>query len=172
MTKPTQIYFGPDGGEFEGRAPWKIYFRALLYATAKRGRIIESMYVRLHRAETSQNFPIWVYGEKALSRGSGLFVPDTGVAANHHFLLPWDGTAFKFVAGHYSIEIFANLVGDEEFKLLHTVEVDVSPSEAAALESPDKGIYWDWGPDTGKYISHVRHKPKGELPPFLRELIG
>ena len=92
MTLPTVIYFGADGGD---EPNIKVYFRALLYSTAKRGWIVESMYVRVRRGETSQNFNVWVLGEEKLARGSGLFVGELGVVTNHHFLLPADGTNFK-----------------------------------------------------------------------------
>jgi hypothetical protein len=77
----------------------KIYLRALIFATAKRGRIIESMYATLYHDETRQNFHVWVYGNDALSRGSGLFVGETGVAANHHFLTSRRDQPFVFSAG-------------------------------------------------------------------------
>jgi hypothetical protein len=89
LTQPTVIYFGPDRPRGkEERAPPKVYLRALLFATSKRGRVIESMHVTLARNEASQTFNIWVYGDDRLVRGSGLFVGETGVAANHHFLAP------------------------------------------------------------------------------------
>ena len=36
----------------------------------------------------------------------------TGVAANHHFLVPNDGSPFRFTAGHYRMDVFAKLLGD------------------------------------------------------------
>jgi hypothetical protein len=97
MTQPTVIYFGPDGGFKAEDAPPKVFLRTLLFSTGKQGHIIENMFLRLHRGETRQNFNVWVYGDKELSRGSGLFVPETGLAANHHFVLPADGTFFHFL---------------------------------------------------------------------------
>lgn len=41
MTQPTVIFFGPDGGPKSDEPHWKVYLRALLYATSKRGRIVE-----------------------------------------------------------------------------------------------------------------------------------
>jgi hypothetical protein len=96
MTQPTVIYFGPDGGFKAEDAPQKVFLRTLLFSTGKQGHIIENMFLRLHRGETRQNFNVWVYGDKSLSRGSGLFVPETGLAANHHFVLPADGTFLLF----------------------------------------------------------------------------
>ncbi|MGA7713612.1 MAG: hypothetical protein WCA81_17060, partial [Rhizomicrobium sp.] len=148
MTQPTVIYFGPDGGSSHDDGPRnKIFPRALLYSTAKRGNIVESMYVRLRRNETTQNFNIWVYGDKQLLRGSGLFVPDTGVATNHHFLLPDDGAGFTFLAGRYFLEVFVVAVGDRKARRLFSVELVVSPEVARALEQSEEGLYFDWGPD-------------------------
>ena len=100
MTQPTVIFFGPDTPRSRCETPLpKIFLRTLLFSTSKRGRVIESMHVALSRNETHQNFNIWVYGDEKLVRGSGLFVGETGVAANHHFLAPRDGSCFHFTEG-------------------------------------------------------------------------
>jgi hypothetical protein len=93
MTQPTVIFLGPDPPRSRNESPSpKIYLRTLLFSTSQRGRVIQSMYVALSRNEMRQNFNIWVYGEERLVRGSGLFVGETGVVANHHFLTPKDTT--------------------------------------------------------------------------------
>ena len=75
MTQPTTVFLGPDGPQFD-RGKNKVYLRTLLYSTAKRGHVVESLYLALWRNETKQNFNIWVHGTKgSLERGSGLFVP-------------------------------------------------------------------------------------------------
>src|SRR5216684_1456715 len=75
MTQPTIIFFGADVPRSKRDAPLpKVCLRTLLFATAKRGRVVESMHVALSRNETHQNFNIWVYGDQQLVRGSGLFV--------------------------------------------------------------------------------------------------
>src|SRR5436853_6333630 len=71
MTQPTVIFFGPDN---DGEGSPKVFLRTLLYSTAKRGHIVESMWVKLRRGESSQIFNIWVYGDTSLTRGSGLHV--------------------------------------------------------------------------------------------------
>ena len=80
MTQPTVIYFGPDSPRSRDEVPLpKVYLRTLLFATSKRGRVVESMHIALSRNETNQNFNIWVYGDERLVRGSGLFVGETGI---------------------------------------------------------------------------------------------
>ena len=106
MTQPTAIFFGPDSPRSRDDILLpKVYLRTLLFSTSKRGRVIESMHVTLSRNETHQNFNIWVYGEDNLVRGSGLFVGETGIAANHHFLTPKDGSYFRFTEGRYRLEV-------------------------------------------------------------------
>jgi len=100
MTRPAVIFFGPDGGD---KGISKVFLRSLLYSTAKRGVVLEYLFVRISRGETRQNFSIWVYGEKDLARGSGLIIGQEGVATNHHFLTPSDVNEFSFDAGEYKL---------------------------------------------------------------------
>jgi hypothetical protein len=161
MTQPTIIFFGPDTphhGEHVGKP--KVYLRTLLFSTSKRGRIIESMHVALTRSETHQKFNIWAHGEtRQLVRGSGLFVGETGVSANHHFLTPEDGSQFKWKAGQYHLRVHAKLLGDNAHKLLFSQKLEISPEIAASLEQPAAGLYFDWGPDSSRYLPHIELRP-------------
>jgi hypothetical protein len=173
MTQPTVIYFGPDTPRSHDDTPLpKIFLRTLLFCTSKRGRVIENMYVALSRNETHQNFNIWVYGEREkLVRGSGLFVGETGVAANHHFLTPKDATSFRFVASDYRVEVFAHLLGDRNRTLLFSQTLDVTSEVAAMLEEPGTGLHFDWGPDASRYLSHVDKRPPSLGADDLLELL-
>jgi hypothetical protein len=169
MSQPAVIYFGPDGGRAgKGAGSPKVYLRALIFATAKRGRIIESMHATLHHNEARQNFHVWVYGNEGLSRGSGVFVGETGVAANHHFVTSRRDQPFVFSAGDYVLEVYAKLLGDTRPLRLLEQRLHVSEAEAAALRDPQNGLYFDWGPDAGRYIPHVNRK---EPPPDTAELL-
>jgi hypothetical protein len=118
MTHPTVIFLGPDGPPSQG-AEVKVFLRTLLYSTAKRAQIVESMYVTLRRGESVQNLNIWVYGETGrLLRGSGLRVSEDGITADHHFVLPKDGTHFAFLPGEYVVEVYAMLVNSARALLL------------------------------------------------------
>lgn len=160
MTRPMVIYFGPDGSRY-GIEPrhQKVFFRTILYSTGKRGQIIENMFIRLHRGETRQNFNIWVYGDDDLRRGSGLFVPEEGITTNHHFLPPSDSESFQFAAGHYALDVYATTVGTVHVRLLFTVHLDVSQEEAQALGQGNAGLYFDWGPDAGRYQHKITPPP-------------
>lgn len=168
-TRPAVIFFGQDqpvDGETVGKP--KIFLRSLLFSTAKRGAIIESLYVTLSRNESRQSFNIWVYGEQKLVRGSGLFVPEGGFSANHHFLAPNDGHVFVFEPGRYNLSVYANVLGRRDTSLLLTQPLEINSAESEALKSGECGLYFDWSPATGSYISHVDRKPKGK--PNEREI--
>jgi hypothetical protein len=120
---------------------------------------MESMHVAFSRNETHQNFNIWVYGERGrLVRGSGLFVGETGVAADHHFLTPKDGSSFRFTEGHYRLEVLAHLLGDKKPLRLFSQLLDVTREKAVALEERNAGLYFDWGPDSSRYLTHVENR--------------
>lgn len=161
MTQPTTVFFGLDGGSGSGDP--KIFMRTLLYCTAKNGRIIENMFTKLRRGESVQNFNIWVYGDGPLARGSGLYVGEQGVACNHHFLLPKDGTKYEFLAGDYLIEVYVTLVGSKSPKMISRFSLSISEDKAKQLREMNKGIYFDWGPDSQKYTSHIDEKPQLRL---------
>lgn len=173
MTQPTVIFFGPDAPRADdGPPPPKVYLRTLLFATSKRGRVIESMHITLSRNETHQNFNIWVYGNERLVRGSGLFVGETGVEANHHFLTPKDGSSFSFVEGRYRMEVFAHLLGDRRLTKLFSQELEISIELATLLKQPHAGLYFDWGPDSSRYLPHIDERPPAPDPSkFLDALI-
>lgn len=162
MTQPTSVFLGPDGPLFD-RDKNKVYLRTLLYSTAKRGHVLESLYLSLQRNETKQNFNIWVYGEKGdLKRGSGLFVPQEGVTFDHHFLLPEDGAAFSFLSGNYKLSVFARVVGRRTSNQLMSIQLSLSEAQAKSLSEPHTGIYFDWGPDQQSYHPHIQRHLGGE----------
>jgi hypothetical protein len=158
MTQPTQVFFGPSDARHPGEHPLsKVYLRTLLFATSKRGRVVENMYVVLIRDTAARHhFNIWVYGERhQLVRGSGLFVGDAGIAANHHFLSAPDRSQFSFLSGRYRLQVFARLLGDRRDKEMFVQELDISPEMAASLSVPDTGVYFDWAPDSASYVPYI-----------------
>ncbi len=157
MTQPTVIFFGQEVSERHGRphSP-KVFLRTLLVSTSKRGRVIESMYVSLTRSESHQSFGVWVHGDERLTRGSGLFVGETGVSANHHFMMPPDDRPnFAFSAGNYRIDVYAKLLGDRSNLLLFSQQLELQSEHATLLRNPQAGVYFDWGQESQRYLAHV-----------------
>lgn len=173
MTQPTVIYFGPDAPRYqEKHALSKIYLRTLLFSTCKRGHVIESMHASLTRNESRQNFNIWVYGDDKLVRGSGIFVGETGVASNHHFLAPDDGNSFQYLSGRYQLSVYARMLGEARPTLLFSQELDVTSEAAEALKEPGNGLYFDWGPDSSRYLQHVEKRPPSPDPGMFLEALA
>jgi hypothetical protein len=168
MVRPSLIAFldarGTDGP--------KVWFRTLMYSTSRRGGVIESMYVRLRRGESQQNFSFWVCGEKGdLAGGCGLYVAHTGIALNHHFVLPKDGSRFEFLPGDYIIDVFCVLVGSDSPLLLAHIPLHLTEPHAQSLKDQDENVYFDWWPDSARYNAHVvRRPPRPELSEVLTDL--
>jgi hypothetical protein len=162
MTQPILVGFLYD---LPGREP-KVFFRAMLYATGKRGHIIEALYLKVRRGESTQTFSFWMYGEtKALMIGSGLRVGEDGVSCNHHFLPPKDASLFAFLAGDYVIGVYARIVNRSAPVLLSTVRLSLPQEQASALRDPAKGILFTWGPDSQSYHGSVSQGPTHSYPP-------
>jgi hypothetical protein len=154
MTKPAFIAFCHDVGK-NGQPLPKIFIRALLYSTGKRGLVIENMYIVVRSGERQQTFNVWGYGDEKLSRGSGLFVADTGVATNHHFNPPSDSTAWDYLPGNYEIQIFATLPGRRNPLRLRTITVNVEASVRLPARDSRAAIWFDWQPDENRYQAHA-----------------
>jgi hypothetical protein len=160
MTQPALIGFLYD----LPNADPKLFFRAVLYATGRRGYIVEGMYLKVRRGETAQDFSFWMYGEtKSLMIGSGLRVGEEGMAFNHHFLPP-KPTAFDFVAGEYEIEVHARIVNRREPLLLSRLKITLTQEQASVLSDKSKGVIFTWGPDSGCYRGSVSAAPLTATP--------
>ena len=159
LTRPTIIFFGPDGY----RGPAKVFLRALLYCSSQRGRIVESMYLKLKNNGTEQLFNIWVYGDEFKARGSGLFVGKEGVVCNHHFLLPKKAEEYTFLKGRYTVEVYAQLVGDKSPLLLSSQDLSITEEWATKINNVDAGIYFDWCQDSNQYQPHLDRNSTAEL---------
>jgi len=129
----------------------KVFFRALLYSTGKRGQMIESMFLRVRRGEVSQTFNFWGYG---------LRVGEDGVAANHHFLPPREDSTFRFLPGEYTIEVYASVVNRRAPVMVRSMNLLLSEEQAAALTDRSKGVLYTWCPDSKRYIGHIDVAPR------------
>jgi hypothetical protein len=154
MSKPAFIAFCYDSQGQNSAA--KIFIRSLLYSTGKRGQIVETMYVVVHHDGKKVTFNVWGYGDDKLSRGSGLFVPETGVSGNHHFNPPYGATPFRFHAGEYRLEIFATRPTSKKPLRLCTVMLR-APASEASLEDYT-AIWFDWNPEISNYQASIRSR--------------
>jgi len=149
----------------------KIYVRTLLFSTAKRGHVLESLHAVLLGESARCSFGIWVHGDETLVRGSGLFVGERGVSSAHHFLLP-DGVDYQFESGRCTVEIYATTLGGRRAHRLWTLDLEISTEMAAALNSRGAGVYFDWNPQSTAYDAHIDARPQTpDLPPWARDSV-
>lgn len=166
MTQPALVYLGADG---DLSAP-KVYLRTMLFCSGKRGHILESLFIKILRGESAQTFNIWVLGERDLSRGSGIYVSESGITSNHHFLLPADGTRFDFMPGDYTIQVFGKIISGQRILKLKELSVALTLDDVEAIRRDRGGVFFDWSPEHQRYYSHVGPK----LPPAQHrpEILG
>jgi hypothetical protein len=151
MTRPTFIYFGPDGNS-SNNSMSKVELQTLLYSSSRKGQVVESIYVTLERGETKQNFSMWILGDK---RGCGLFVTYEGVSLHHQFLLPQDGSVFDFLPGKYKLKVLAKLVNNSSVIKLSEIQLVVTKLESEEICQRQSRLCFTWGPDRGEYHSSI-----------------
>lgn len=147
MTRPSLICFLGQNGNDEP----KVFMRTLLYGTADQGQYVQNMFIRLHQADTIQNFNIWAYGDNGVVRGSGLFISKSGISLYHHFLLSKNGQ-WILLPGDYRLEVFAETVNASAKKIFEQ-NLTLTTEQANDIKQ-GKAVYFDWAPDTEKYVSY------------------
>jgi hypothetical protein len=55
---------------------------------------------------------------------------------------------------------------------LWTANLEITSENYESFNQPGHGLYFDWGPDAGRYFAHVRPPPQTVLPPFFREMFA
>lgn len=136
----------------------KIFFRALLYCTGKRGDVIESLFLRVFEGQRQEEFSFWGHGDGKLMRGSGLFVPETGVVTNHHFNPTDSEKLFRFSGGVYSIELVATMARSAREVSLWEITLEVPPGVFDTNIAANKAIYYNWSPKTRSYVVSVEDR--------------
>lgn len=132
----------------------KIFFRALLFSSGKRGQVVESLFLRVNEGTRRTEFSFWGYGDKDLVRGSGLFVPETGIATNHHFNPADSDTLFLFSQGSYSLELVAKIVGQHKLVSLWNVMLDM-PNVFEANLARENSVFYNWSPEQERYVVSI-----------------
>lgn len=160
-TRPTFIAFLYDFVQ-KSQPQAKIFLRALLYSTGKRGLVIESLFLRVREGERFEEFSFWGYGDKELVRGSGLFVGEAGQVTNHHFNPINSEKLFRFSPGEYNIELVAKVVGRNHLVKLAQITLNL-PSGLLTNDLPSRqtAVYFNWSPEQKKYIASVERHETG-----------
>jgi hypothetical protein len=140
------------------QAQAKIFFRSLLFCTGKRGAVVENLFLRVTEGRRQEEFSFWGHGDSKLTRGSGLFVPETGVVTNHHFNPTDSEKLFRFSGGVYSIELMATMVGRSREVSLWEITLEVPPGVFDSAIAANKAIFYNWSPKTRSYVMTVEDR--------------
>ncbi len=70
------------------------------------------------------------------------------------------------------MEVFAHLLGDEEATKLFSQTLEVSREIAASLAEAGTGLYFDWGPDSSRYLPHVDKRSAPLDPEEFVKMLG
>ena len=157
MTRPGFVGFVWDapGGE-----P-KIFLRSFLYATGKRGYVVEALYLNVMREHVEHIFSFWtVRQEGRMAIGGGLKVGEDGVPADFHFLPPKDAHDFAFSAGRYDIAVYVGIAGRTSPALLYKFSLNLSEEQVDAMRpNMVNSIFFNWQPERGSYHSYIAEPP-------------
>lgn len=148
----------------------KIFLRTLLFSTGKRGCVVESLFLRVRDGEHQTEFSFWGMGDKDLVRGSGLFVPETGVAANHHFNPLNADELYLFKPGTYSIELVAKLLGRRTLTSLWQTALHIPAGAFGDDIRPDTAVFFNWSAEQRQYIASVESRPRASMPDLSSRL--
>jgi len=82
-------------------------------------------------------------------------------------LTPTDTQNFDFSAGDYKLEVYGKVVGKKKPVLLSVIQLAIDLDEAEKLRKKDYGIYFDWGPDAGRYQKKIEPRRSRTLDPLV-----
>jgi hypothetical protein len=152
MTRPVQIIFASKNA----RRP-EIILKTLLYATGRRGHVIERLYLSVrHDADEIETFGFWSYGQGKNSIVSGgLRVGEDGVVYDHHFLQADKDSHFYFSEGNYEIQVFATVVNDSSPKLLHQFDLSLSQDKSLQMHVNNYAVLYTFDPVEKQYIASL-----------------
>ncbi len=69
------------------------------------------------------------------------------------------------------MDVYAQILGDRRQMLLFSQDLEISNEIASLLMEPRAGLYFDWGPDSGRYLQNVdRRPPSPDHSEFLEAL--
>lgn len=159
-TRPSFIAVRYD---FVGKAvpQAKVFLRSMLFTTGRRGHVVESLSLHVKEGSRDAEFSFWGHGDKDLIRGSGLFIPESGVVTNHHFNPTDSQKAFVFAEGDYSIELIAHVFGRKRPVVLWRGVLQLPKSPFGTTIARDAAVYFNWSPHRRQYVSTIESRADG-----------
>lgn len=151
------VAFAQDGERAWSDRGQKIVIRSLLFCTARKGLIVESMHAVLNHEKKSTIFAFWAHADVAeVRRGGGLFVGFEGVASYHHFCLLSGSQNHVYDAGPQSLEIYATILGEDRARKLAECELVLEPPAIQVLVQKCGSVMFNWSPDERRYVADLK----------------
>jgi hypothetical protein len=119
---------------------------------------LKNLFLRVSEGARTEEFSFWGYGEKDLVRGSGIFVPETGVVTNHHFNPLHTDTLFQFSHGTYKLELIAKLVGRKRLISLWSIALEVPSGVFDKSIARDTAVYFNWSLEEQRYFGSIEKR--------------
>ena len=156
MTRPTLIVMGREGPELRPA----IILRTMLYATSLRAIAVETMQLHVRHDDGTFVFEFAGYGANdGLTVGSGWYVPQSGIACDHRFLLRRADAAFLFRSGAYRVDVFAGMAGGRRpLKLLETGMALDRAQSAAMAQASDMETHFAWDAEAGVFDASLQRR--------------
>lgn len=143
----------------EGESP-KIVIRSMLFSTAHRGNVVESMHATLQRETMTLTLAFWGYGESTvLQRGGGLYVGREGIALYQHFTTLPANYAHRFYPGPHTIRFFASELGKNGPQCLIEEKIELTEEMVKLLNEKSGGIMFNWHPQDSRYLPDTKRQP-------------
>jgi hypothetical protein len=141
LTRPTAIFFVRDGAD----GKFKIVVTALLYSTAKRGQVVESMFIKIIKNDIVTTFGEWIYWEGNRVHLGRVKIGEEGRTLFDHFLLSEKTEEFSFSVGEYSLEMYAQKIGTKKpIKIFQTkFTLDNNTAESTTMKGPGFALLWN-----------------------------
>ena len=136
----------------------KIFLRTLLFSTGKRGNVVENLFLRVKGNNNIEEFSFWGHGDTNLTRGSGLYVNESGIVTNHHFNPVNAEKLFLFKKDKYEIELVAKIIGKKKLKTLSEFTLIVPSDLFEKNISQNDAIYFNWSDEKNEYIVSIENR--------------
>ena len=143
MTQPTPLLLAYDN------AIAKVSFYSMMYSTAFRGQVIESLYVILRQSGQQHIFNKWVYTSDSIAYAAGCYVKPEGIAQNHQIFT--SDNNFIFRTGSLEVDIYANQARREKPTLMKSLNITIPENMKDACSDKLKGVIFEWESDKCVY---------------------
>jgi hypothetical protein len=147
MTRPVQIIFRSANA----RRP-EIILKTLLYATGKRGVVIEDLHLEVHHyGDKSHTFGAWSYLQGSELVSGGLRIGEDGIPSESHFFEIDKSRRFTFEEGKYELRVYAQIVNRSK-RLLHKNVVMLTEDQATTMHVNNHAVIFTADPHSAEYF--------------------